>query len=178
MGINIKPGDNVYVIAACADTVKRADETCYFREFGGCPFRDDGILDFCGEREDVPGLFECVVDGVDDAEGWIAIRGLSFRSVSETAPLSWIGKRIFTDYEKAEKALSELERKRVSAGIKAIAVFCKKTQSEDSPFYDKDYRHLLLKDEGKSCEFCRETNPCEWESEEWKWRQWRRAETY
>ena len=166
----IKPGDTVYVIATCADASQRADGFCYFSEFGGCPYRDDGILDFCGEREDVPGLFACNVDGVDEAEGWIAIRGLSFRNASETAPLLWIGKRIFADCDKSERALSELERKRVSAGIKAIAVFCKKTQCEDCPFYDKDYRPLLLKDEHKSCVFQRDTAPQDWESEEWKWR--------
>lgn len=170
MDVKIKPGDTVYVIATCADTSQRADGLCYFREFGGCPYRDDGILDFCGEREDVPGLFECVVDSVDEIGARIAVRGLSFRNASETAPLSFVGKRIFADCGDAEKALSELERKRVSAGIKAIAVFCKKTKCEDCPFYDKDYRPLFLKDEGKSCAFQRDTEPQDWESEEWKWR--------
>lgn len=169
----IKPGDSVYVIATCADALQRADGNCYFREFGGCPYQDDGILEFCGEREDIPAAFESVVDGVDEAEGWIAIRGLSFRNVSETAPLAWIGKRIFTDAAKAEKALSELERKRVSAGIAAIRSFCRKTQCADCPFFDKDFRPLLLKDAGKACAFFRETEPRNWESEEYQWRAWR-----
>ncbi len=53
----ISCGDTVYVVATCADTLKRADGSCYFREFGGCPYQESGTLDYCGEREDALAIF-------------------------------------------------------------------------------------------------------------------------
>lgn len=106
----IKPGDTVYVIATCADTLKRGSGTCWFQEFGGCPYQESGALDYCGEREDVPAVFQTVVDSEDESGLWV--RGLSFGFAGESAPLHYIGKRIFTDRADAIEALEAMEQER------------------------------------------------------------------
>lgn len=106
----IKQGDTVYVIATCADTLQRQSGTCWFQEFGGCPYQESGALDYCGEREDVPAVFQSVID--DETELGLWVRGLSFGFAGESAPLHYIGRRIFTDRADAVAALERMERER------------------------------------------------------------------
>lgn len=106
----IKPGDTVYVIATCADTLKRQSGVCWFQEFGGCPYQESGALEYCGEREDVPAVFQSVIDSETESGPWV--RGLSFSFAGESAPLHYIGKRVFTDRADAVEALAHMEHER------------------------------------------------------------------
>lgn len=106
----IKKGDTVYVIADCRDTLKKCGEICWFQEFGGCPYLENGALDYCGEREDVQAVFQSVID--DETELGLWVRGLSFGFIGEAAPLHYIGKRVFTDRAAAVEALEAMERER------------------------------------------------------------------
>lgn len=106
----IKPSDTVFVIATCADTLKRQSGTCWFQEFGGCPYQQSGALDYCGEREDVPAVFQSVLDGETELGLWV--RGLSFGFAGESAPLHYIGERIFTDRDDSVAALEHMEQER------------------------------------------------------------------
>ena len=107
----IKPGDTVYVIATCADTLKRQSGICWFYESGVCPFHESGRLNHCGERETVPDIFRSIVESCR-YQTRIAVRGLSFDCPAESAPLYYIGKRIFTDRADAERELELIDAKR------------------------------------------------------------------
>lgn len=112
MGINIKPGDTVYVIATCADALHRASGTCWFYEVGGCPFRESGRLEYCGERENVRDVFESVIDYVNYQYQRICVRWFDFRQFDENVPFRIIRNRVFTNRADAVEALERMERER------------------------------------------------------------------
>ena len=113
MGINIKPGDTVYVIATCADTLKRGSGICWFYENGGCAFQESGRLKYCGEHENVRDVFEATVESVNRLYDEIHVRGFDFQCVVKGISLRHnFGKRIFTDRADAVAALERMEQER------------------------------------------------------------------
>lgn len=108
----IQEGDTVYVIATCADTLKRQSGTCWFQESGGCPYREDGRLKYCGERETVLDVFESVIDYVDYPHEAVRVRGFDFRQFNPTVPFRVIQKRVFSNRADAIAALERMERER------------------------------------------------------------------
>lgn len=108
----IKPGDTVYVIATCADALKRGSGTCWFYESGGCPYKDDGKLKYCGERENVPDVFESVIEYVNYHYELVRVRGFDFRKFDPNVPFRIVKNRLFADRTAAVEALEPMERER------------------------------------------------------------------
>lgn len=109
----MKKGDTVFVIATCADALHRASGTCWFYEMGGCPFQESGRLEYCGERENVPDVFEATVESVSRVYDEIRVRGFDFQSVVQGISLRHnLGKRIFTKRADALEALERMEQGR------------------------------------------------------------------
>lgn len=170
----IKPGDTVYVIATCADAPHRASGTCWFYEAGGCPFQESGRLKYCGEREDVRGVFETVFDAVDETTKSMTLRGLSFGSVSDfRISLCHWGVIAFATRKQAETALQEMEaereyqeKKTLFRAVEALRRFCAKTNCEHCAFCNPSF---CVDGNYTACCMFRRVNPHDWNPEEvWK----------
>lgn len=168
-----KQGDTVYVIATCKDTLKRGSGVCYFQEFGGCPYIE-GRVNYCGEREDVPGIFESVVEMIDETAQSMTLRGMSFGSVSDfRISLCHWENIAFATRKEAEAALEQWKAERESQeketlfrAVQAIQQFCHKANCEHCYFYNPS---LCADGNYKKCCMFRRMNPYDWNPEEvWK----------
>lgn len=108
----IKKGDTVFVIADCRDVLKRQSGVCWFQESGGCPYKDDGKLEYCGERENILDVFESVIEYVNYQYERVRVRGFNFCQFDENVPFRIIKDRIFTNRADAVAALERMEQER------------------------------------------------------------------
>lgn len=159
----VKPGDKVFAVASCDDTLQRGSGVCWFYENGGCPFEFN-----CADVGDVLGVFESVVDDVNGELKRVTVRGLDYGECAlESVPLHYVGAVIFKKREEAVAALRDLNAKReqkekaeLFRAIGAISQFCAKSKCEHCQFYDPSF----YESDGESVNCCmfRREPPFEW----------------